>query len=656
MIIAGRASADDADIVYFKDHYPAASKRLQERFSTAKGTCRFTHPMAGRSSAPLPPTVSMARFFVDHGSQKFVVGRSTISDENDLEYILSYDDRAGFSLAHQPRTGKSTVLGVGSDKKERAYFVQQYGRFLNAPFAIHGMPLAKIMESSEFHLIRASRPTIGGSRLLKVEYEVGPEPVDKVELIIDPVADWVIRSGRIQNGHFPKPDWTWFDVKYKTNNNSIPIPDVVRFNDITGKTSTCEFLSFEFAETPAVEFSSTRYGLPELKPHPRPWPWLMVCGLIGLIVSAIPLGVLLVKRYRRGQTRLLEPEHVVPPPTPSGGFTLIELLVVIALIGLLIGLLLPAAQAAREAARRAQCSSNLRQIGMGIQVYHDVHRALPMGRVFLHDPIDPVLTPFCNSLITDRSFLVAILPFVEQAPLFNSINQATTIYDPNNRTLLSTSVSIYACPSDSESQSIRQGYCLAAHLDRKVVYGTTMPLSSTSYGAFRGSTVRGAWPNPRLKCGVDPARLADANGCITDIAPISLASVTDGLSTTALAAEKAVTNLTPFLAADLGRPNYFQQSGWWFVGDNGHTLITSYYPPNSFRNMPITTTESWLWSASSVHPRGVNVLFADGSARFVKDSIHSWTLTPQGRPLGKPGIWQALGTRNGGEVVGTDLF
>ena len=94
--------------------------------------------------------------------------------------------------------------------------------------------------------------------------------------------------------------------------------------------------------------------------------------------------------------------------TLKRGFTLIELLVVIAIIAILIALLLPAVQQAREAARRTQCKNNLKQIGLALHNYHDVHNGFPMGNMIpgTHGP----------------TAWVAMLPFIEQAPLFNQIN------------------------------------------------------------------------------------------------------------------------------------------------------------------------------------------------------------------------------------------
>src|SRR6516162_1784656 len=106
------------------------------------------------------------------------------------------------------------------------------------------------------------------------------------------------------------------------------------------------------------------------------------------------------------------------------GFTLIELLVVIAIIAVLIALLLPAVQAAREAARRAQCVNNLKQLGLAIQNYHDVHGALP-----------PTALASSATVTPDFSMKGRILPFLEQTVLSNALNSSYLYNDPTNFTV-----------------------------------------------------------------------------------------------------------------------------------------------------------------------------------------------------------------------------
>ena len=564
------------------------------------------------------------------------------------EFVYCFDEETGFSLVREAGTGKASMTGIGTDEKERMIFLNRFGRFLSAPFAIFGVPLSRIIKHPSFHLTSAERFTSGGRNLLRIEYEIGEAPKTVVRVVFDPEAGWIIRSSNINSRRFPTPAGIQCDIEYGPSEGGIPAPRSVKFLDITARTSTCEFTTFEWGPTPEREFSPASYGLPVPRLRADRSRWATAGWVTVALISIMALWL----ASRRVARNLRERRG----PTTSRGFTSIELLVVIAIIALLIGLLLPAVQAAREAARKARCASNLKQIGVAIHGYHDSHGALPMGRTYIHDPLDPVATPFCRSLITDRSFLVAILPYAEQSSLFNSLNQSLTIYARANRTALSASVGIYACPDDPDSGEPRLGYCLAAHIDGDVMVGTTMPLTSTSYAAVRGSSVTAAFPNPGSNCSIPPDRATEANGCITDVSPVSFSSIVDGLSTTAIASEKAVATLRPFQVLNIGRPNFYEQSGWWFAGDTGNTLITTYYPPNACKSRPIALTESWLWSASSLHPGGVHVLMADGSARFVKESIGSWALGSLGQVVGPPGVWQALGTRNGGEVIGADAY
>src|SRR6478672_3439320 len=128
-----------------------------------------------------------------------------------------------------------------------------------------------------------------------------------------------------------------------------------------------------------------------------------------------------------------------PKNGPRPGFTLIELLVVIAIIGVLIALLLPAVQAAREAARRMQCTNNLKQIGLALHNYHDVHGRFPLGSILVNTPNGAYRQPF----------LAALLPFLEQRNLYASFNYNLSFQVDENQTTRASVVNVFNCPSDT---------------------------------------------------------------------------------------------------------------------------------------------------------------------------------------------------------------
>ena len=329
------------------------------------------------------------------------------------------------------------------------------------------------------------------------------------------------------------------------------------------------------------------------------------------------------------------------------GFTLIELLVVIAIIAILIALLLPAVQAAREAARRAQCTNDLKQIGLGLHNYHSAINALPWGD----------LTGYWN----DWSAAALMLPYLEQAPLYNSINfysglqNATLPGCPANLTVQGVTLSVMLCPSDPDRLTNAQGhtnYVPNSGADPNVYSATSQ------WSGPLGVMATAGW-GPQLR------------------ALVTFSSITDGLSQTAAFAEK-VKGIGWSNAADSTRPSStyysvpasyatspnayyaacnatnlplatpvqnFAAGSWWYCGQPISSMYTHVMPPNS-NSCEFDTygfAPNGALTASSRHPGGVNVLMCDGSARFVKSSVAVQS-------------WWALGTMAGGEIVSGDAY
>ena len=141
----------------------------------------------------------------------------------------------------------------------------------------------------------------------------------------------------------------------------------------------------------------------------------------------------------------------------SRGFTLIELLVVIAIIAVLIALLLPAVQAAREAARRAQCTNNLKQLGLAMANYESAIGSYPMGFWFQLYP--PDAAPMGGFGFADAtSPMVALLPYYEQGQVFNALNQSLGMYCDAQATVIGTGLSNLWCPSDGAIQGYNHTY------------------------------------------------------------------------------------------------------------------------------------------------------------------------------------------------------
>ena len=293
-----------------------------------------------------------------------------------------------------------------------------------------------------------------------------------------------------------------------------------------------------------------------------------------------------------------------PSPQRSRGFTLIELLVVIAIIAVLIALLLPAVQAAREAARRASCVNNLKQIGIGLHNYHDTHVILPPGYIYQ-----------LGYATGGFGWAAMILPQMEQASLFNTINFSLPAWSAPNSTACTTLLTIYQCPTD---------------------YTAAQPpgvLQREGFRYARSSYVGNFGPADMDLNPVDPQGLFSRNS------NTRFAGITDGLSQTLAVGERT----NALFVYVVGSASHFDLETVWPgaikqnpADDHAHTtLFQSAYLINS----PNFDDRS----AMSYHSGGLNFLFGDGSVKFIKISINL-------------SVYQSLGTRAGGEVLSADSY
>jgi prepilin-type N-terminal cleavage/methylation domain-containing protein/prepilin-type processing-associated H-X9-DG protein len=336
------------------------------------------------------------------------------------------------------------------------------------------------------------------------------------------------------------------------------------------------------------------------------------------------------------------------------GFTLIELLVVIAIIALLISLLLPAVQSAREAARRIQCVNNMKQLGLAIHNYIDGNNCMPMGAYWMQ-------TSRYGLLRTSTIFL-PILPFIENANVYNSYNTAMMTFDAENTTTSGFGIATYWCPSDPDIMQSRIAYGFLAD-----PYSFAFSSYASCLGYFPSYPDEVAYPHGSPEW---QAIQAQTNGVIYYNSSTKIAEITDGTSQTMMFGEHA----HGFLS-EADRTYQF----WWISGQVSDTQASTFWPLNPQRRIadlggPSAFVIQWLayvTAYSSMHPGGANFTFCDGSVRFIKDSIDQWRIDPTtGLPLGitqpgvtfllppgtKVGVFQALSSRNLGEVLSSDSF
>ncbi|MFI5460438.1 MAG: DUF1559 domain-containing protein [Isosphaerales bacterium] len=349
------------------------------------------------------------------------------------------------------------------------------------------------------------------------------------------------------------------------------------------------------------------------------------------------------------------------------GFTLIELLVVIAIIAVLIALLLPAVQSAREAARRAQCTNNLKQLGLAVANYESSNGIYPSNSYSSTTAAYGQPGYFPNF-----SCFVFLTNYLEQQALYNATNFAWTNYDPYNITIAGVKISSLACPSDPWQATVINGadpYASFVENTYALPPGTWYQ-QFTSYGANQGT-----FPGT-FQWSYGQGEYAQYNGVIYNDSKTRIASITDGTSNTFLFGERAQTLFAIF------DTRYKDSDGSWNSHHWFDTMVTTFFPPNvGTSNSSVGKISGGIpTDATSLHPGGVNYGLCDGSVRFIKNSISSWAFQPANvlpgfynvsAPAGvtyvnytfaatpgvtQAGVYQALSTRAGGEVVSADQY
>lgn len=333
------------------------------------------------------------------------------------------------------------------------------------------------------------------------------------------------------------------------------------------------------------------------------------------------------------------------------GFTLIELLVTTGIISILIAMALPAVQSAREAARRSICQSNLRQIGNALQSYELLHQCFPPALTSMNRHKGPILLPGVD-YFGKFSFLSRLLPHLDQSTVFAAINfdvgcdfvdalgpgDPIASYSgfPENMTAYSTTISVFLCPSDGSTPmpgAVSYRGCTGEGGE----YVTSAEFPDSANGVF---PIFGRVSSARLPDGLSHTvavserlrgSLSDARSVVRDAFPLSEATMTadDLMAACRIAARP---EKPPISFTGNGR--------WWAVTGLGMTLYSQTQPPNG--RVPdclrVAGSATGMTTARSRHPGGVHALMADGSTRFVLNSIALPT-------------WRALGTRNGHELV-----
>lgn len=329
------------------------------------------------------------------------------------------------------------------------------------------------------------------------------------------------------------------------------------------------------------------------------------------------------------------------------GMTLVELLVVIAIIGVLTSLLLPAVQAARASARRTQCQNHLKQIGLGLHHYHDSRQRLPAGfeSYATRDGSGPAwaeIDPITWDAAPGWGWGAAILPFIEQAPLVDSIDFEHAVWSSENAAAVEMSIPIYRCPA---AQGADEPFVVLDKSGQPLIKdGREIVLARSHYVASHGQ--ESCWG----ECGsaatgvifsniyTGETRVVEVNGDASQIADgpfyrnsrTRLSDVTDGLSTTIFIGEHSSTlsdktwagvvpgaTVFPRFHSPENGPDAAATLTLVHAGPSGGELDITGFPIIH----PINFPTYHVGQMYADHTDGGLILFGDGSVRFIRETI-----------------------------------
>lgn len=332
----------------------------------------------------------------------------------------------------------------------------------------------------------------------------------------------------------------------------------------------------------------------------------------------------------------------------KSGFTLVELLVVIAIIGVLVGLLLPAVQAAREAARRMSCSNNLKQLGLGLHLHHDVHQKLPPGYGFRRESDAAAWTKAWG-------WGAQILPFIEQTAMYETLGVGSREFNdalPGNDSsswpaaelaAIRTTIPAFRCPSDvGEDINNTTDFCHSGGPD------DTKPATSNYVGVY-------AFPSSSWAPGMATGASSAMKGAFTPQEGLNFNAFLDGTSNTLLVGERGWSHEAAYW---VGVGNTNSEAAWSSPKAIGRVFLFKLNSPLVGR---------YYSAFSSYHPGGAHFALADGSVRFITDSINSSDgLDTSGNPFAwwtgygsidktTLGLYQKLGLRDDGQPIGQEF-